>query len=241
LSHEGRRAVLDLPPEADARLLNATPDEFRRASTRRFGTSNPEPMNEPFWIGMIRSGLDAYGAEQQFGGPRMCPRKPIWSARRFGQSLTFLPDGRVVLIAGEHEDFYDPDFCIYNDVFVRAADGSIAIYGYPEDVFPPTDFHTATLAGDAIYLIGSLGYQGTRRHGETPVYRLDVRTFRIDRLETSGDAPGWIHQHRADLMAPREIRVRHGSAVLLRDGKEIHEPNVRTFVLDIDRMVWRRE
>jgi hypothetical protein len=41
---------------------------------------------------------------------------------------------------GEHEDFYDPDFCIYNDVFVHERDGSVAIYGYPESVFPPTDY-----------------------------------------------------------------------------------------------------
>ena len=35
-----------------------------------------------------------------------------------GRSTVWLPDGRVVLIAGEHEDSYDPDFCIYNDVVV---------------------------------------------------------------------------------------------------------------------------
>jgi hypothetical protein len=36
--------------------------------------------------------------------------------QRFGQSLTFLPDGRAVQIGGEHVDFYYPVFCIYNDV-----------------------------------------------------------------------------------------------------------------------------
>jgi len=56
-----------------------------------------------------------------------------------------LPDGREVLIAGEHEDYYDPDFFIYNDVVVRAPDGKFAIYGYSKEAFPPTDFHTATL------------------------------------------------------------------------------------------------
>jgi hypothetical protein len=28
----------------------------------------------------------------------------VWCAQRFGQSLSFLPDGRVIQIAGEHED-----------------------------------------------------------------------------------------------------------------------------------------
>jgi hypothetical protein len=27
------------------------------------------------------------------------------------------------------------------------------VYGYPESVFPPTDFHTATLVGEFIYVI----------------------------------------------------------------------------------------
>src|SRR6185503_1846850 len=118
-----------------------------------------------------------------------------WSAMRFGQSITRLPDGRIVQVAGEHEDAYDEDFCIYNDVFVHEPGGAITLYGYPEDVFPPTDFHTATLVGDAIYLIGSLGYAGARRYGHTPVFRLDTRTFRIERLAPAGDPPGWIYGH----------------------------------------------
>jgi hypothetical protein len=112
---------------------------------------------------------------------------------RFGQSITCLPDGRVVQIGGEHEDYYDPDFCIYNDVFVHGSEGSIAIFGYPEAVFPPTDFHTATLVDGAIYLIDSLGYVGTRRYGQTPVHRLDVGTYRMERQDASGEQPGWIY------------------------------------------------
>ena len=93
------------------------------------------------------------------------PAPEMWSwflalAKRFGQSLTLLPDGLAVQIGGEHEDYYDPDFCIYNDVFVHERDGSITIYGYPESAFPPTDFRTATLVGDSIYVIGSLGSRG---------------------------------------------------------------------------------
>jgi ankyrin repeat protein len=240
LSQEGRRAMVGLPPDPDASLMTATAEEFRRASTRRFGAANPEPTNEPFWLAMIRSGIDAYSAGQMHATTLDCPRDPIWCARRFGQSITRLPDGRIVQIAGEHEDFYDPDFCIYNDVFVHAADGSIAIFSYPETVFPPTDFHTATLVGDAIYVIGSLGYWGTRRLGETPVFRLDPATFAIERLETRGDAPGWLYRHHADAVGPREIRLREGTIVVARDGKEVHEPNGGTFVLDLDRLTWRR-
>lgn len=40
---------------------------------------------------------------------------PVWCFNRFGATRTKLPDGRTVCIGGEHEDFYDPDFYIYND------------------------------------------------------------------------------------------------------------------------------
>jgi len=240
LTNEGRRALAGLPPDPDERLLDATLEEFRRAQTRRFGAGNPEPMDEPFWLAMIRSGVNAWAATQKFEPGMTIQRDPIWCAQRFGQSLTCLPDGRIVFVAGEHEDHYDPDFCIYNDVFVHAPDGSIAIFGYPEDVFPPTDFHTATLVDGSIYVIGSLGYQGTRRVGETPVFRLDLATFRMERLEPRGDAPGWIYKHRADLLDAREVAVHGGTVVKSRDGKEVHEPNADAFVLDLDRLIWRR-
>jgi len=241
LSSEGCRAVLGLPPDPDAGLMVASAEDFQRASTRRFGTMNPERRDERFWVGMIRSGISAYAAGQMFGATLTCPREPIWCAHRFGQSLTFLPDGRIVQIAGEHEDFYDPDFCIYNDVFVHRTDGSIEIYLYPKEMFPPTDFHTATLAGDHIYVIGSLGYQGERRYGEAPVFRLDTRTWRIDRIDVRGDGPGLIHGHRAALTSAREIRIQGGYVAVERDGREALDQNTAAFVLELDGMKWRRE
>ncbi|MEO8096619.1 MAG: hypothetical protein ABI811_02885, partial [Acidobacteriota bacterium] len=79
---------------------------------------------------MIRSGISAAEATQRYGDTG--DRSPVWCAQRFGQSLTLLPDGRAVQIAGEHEDSYARDFCIYNDVFVHEPDGTIQIYGNPE-------------------------------------------------------------------------------------------------------------
>lgn len=60
--------------------------------------------------------------------------------RRFGRSSTLLADGRLVLIGGEHEDSYDSDFCIYNDVVVRHPDGRLEVFGYPKEVFPRQTF-----------------------------------------------------------------------------------------------------
>jgi hypothetical protein len=171
LNGEGQRAILGFPPEPNLDLLDISADLFEQGRSRRCGTRNPEMMNNPFWEAMIRSGVNAYQAGNLFGIDNKFDGKymPIWCAQRFGQSLTFLPDGRIVQVAGKHEDHYDPDFCIYNDVFVHSPDGSVTIYGYPESVFAPTDFHTATLIGDFIYLIGPLGYPKDRRYWETSV------------------------------------------------------------------------
>ncbi|MFM7214189.1 MAG: hypothetical protein ACKO3H_04835, partial [Verrucomicrobiota bacterium] len=127
----------------------------------------------------------------------------------------------------------------YNDVFIREADGVISILGYPESVFPPTDFHTATLVDDALYTIGSLGYWGRRDYGKTPVHRLNLRTWRIDRLEPTGQGPGWIHGHRATRVGDHGILVT-GGEVLTREGDEEQSANnSQGFVLDTRDLVWR--
>jgi ankyrin repeat protein len=239
LSSQGRRALVGLAPEPDAARLDVAAADFRRAATRRFGTANPERMREPFWEAMVRSGVSAYAARQAFEADATVSASAIWCAQRFGQSLTLLPDGRIVQIGGEHEDSYDPDFCIYNDVFVHAPDGSITIFSYPESVFPPTDFHTATLIGDSIYVIGSLGYAGRRDYGHTPVHRLDTRSFRIEAVHAAGATPGWLYRHRAVQIGPREIRVWGGKLVTLDGTREHHEDNTASFVLDIAALHWR--
>lgn len=238
LPYSARRAIVGLPEHPAMGLLTSTDAEFRHGWRRRFGTRNPEPMDDPFWIAMIRSGTGAFAAGDRFG--RDSDEKPIWCANRFGQSITVLPDGRIVEVAGEHEDFYDDDFCIYNDVFVHEPGGAIRIYGYPAELFPPTDFHTATLIGDTIWLVGSAGYRGTREYGRTPVYALDTRSFRIERIDTSGDAPGWISKHRADAVAPNAIRITEGKIAFDDGGKEVHSENRGVCVLDVRRRTWTK-
>jgi Ankyrin repeats (3 copies) len=239
LSRESRRSMLGFKTEPDVAPLEViTAEEFVRGRNRRFGTRNPELMNEPFWIGMIRAGVNGYIATKTFDGPSSHDSGPVWCADRFGQSITLLADGRIVQIAGEHEDSYDPDFCIYNDVFVHEPDGRIVIHGYPQDVFPPTDFHTATPVDRHIYVIGSLGYAGTRQYGHTPVYRLDIDTFAIEKIECSGAAPGWIHGHLAKLVSLTQIEITSGKIVTMNGDNGEHEQNHKVFVLDLQRGSW---
>jgi ankyrin repeat protein len=240
LSFECRRAMLGLSSEPESDLLDVAADEFYRGQMRRFGVRNGEEIFEPFWQGMIRSGINAYQAARLFSESDRVITHPVWCAQRFGQSLTFLPDGRIIQIGGEHEDAYDPDFCIYNDVFVHEPDGTVRIFAYPDSAFPCTDFHTATLVGSEIWIVGSLGYHGTRRYGETPVYALDTQSLQMRRVTTSGSAPGWIQRHRA-VLSGEELQVSGGSISSMGEGGEAYAANGEVFVLNTRTLEWRRQ
>jgi ankyrin repeat protein len=242
LTEWARREILGYPAGPDEDLLEVSRDDFLENRAPRFGAQNPEQMQVAFWEAMIRSGMNAYQAEEVFGYTRdqSGTIPPTWcGSQRFGQSLTFLPDGRIVQVGGEFEDFYDPNFCIYNDVFVHDPDGTITIYGYPAEVFAPTDFHSATLIGNSLYLIGSVGYQGKRQYGETQVYRLDTNTFQIEHLSTGGEKPGWIFKHRATLAGPHEIEISGGEIITGSGEQEVYSANTAIFRLDVERLLWR--
>jgi ankyrin repeat protein len=223
--------------------LPVTEAEFHAGRSRRFGTSNPERMDVPFWDAMVRNGWNAWQAAKQFGHNSCGLGDPVWCHDRYGMSLTPLPDGRWVQIAGEHEDGYDPDFCIYNDVIVHDGEGGFGIFGYPKDIFPPTDFHTATLVGEWIYIIGNLGYPETREAFgyETPVFRLHTGDWHIERVETQGESPGWIYKHQAKPDGDR-IRVFQGKHYALSEAGEgkIHGLE-GSYSLDLASGTWRRE
>ena len=193
LNTVSRRALVGLGEETRSPFEKVTPQEYHRGKFPVEGQQNPEEIKDPFKHAMIRAGVNAYSARDHFKDDStfscsLGERQPVFCADRFGQSTTILPDGRIILIAGEHEDGYDPDFCIYNDVMVFEPDASFRLYAYPKSVFPPTDFHTATLVGDQIFIIGNLGYP-SQRVEEITVYALHVPTLQISRITTSGDAP----------------------------------------------------
>lgn len=205
----------------------------------RVVVGGPTRLDNPFWHWLVRTRHSAYAANEAIHGPSPFAAGPGWCFDRFGKSETPLPDGRVVHIAGEHEDHYDPDFYIYNDVIVIGHDGAIAIYGYSREVFPPTDFHTATLIGDAIYIVGCLGYPEQRVKGSTPVFRLALDTVVITPVTTSGEAPGWIHGHTAELADDGETIVIRGGEVWLGEERSMQE-NIDTWLLNTASGSWSR-
>ena len=224
------------PEQAPQAPLDSPESAFAEWRSARRGERNPEPMNNPFWSYAIREGCSAYKLNEHFSGPGSFDGDPGWCFDRFGRTKTKLPDGRKVFIGGEHEDYYDPDFYIYNDVVVQDGD-EFNIYGYPEADFPPTDFATATLVGDAIYLIGNLGYPEDRKIGEIQVLRLDIKTWAMQRLTTTGEKPGWLHKHKAQLSVD-------AAAVRISGGQIFHkggfEENIDDYQLCLKTLAWTR-
>lgn len=219
---------------------SVTRELFLQWRSPRHGRTNPERMTNPVWTWLIESKLNAYMVNQEFDGPSPFEAGPCWCFDRFGQSVTELADGRIVYIAGEHEDHYDPDFYIYNDVVVRHPDGSLEIYGYPPEVFPPTDFHTATLIGERLMLIGSLGYPQARDLGFTQVYTLNLSDFSMEEVVCHGDAPGWLYRHRAEyLQVEHAILVTGG--MLEAENKNVPPPeNIDDWKLHLADRRWER-
>jgi hypothetical protein len=238
-------------------------DQQRRP---RFGNANPERMQLAFWEWMIRgegsppkdeeeglaglgimmrdgklkSGYGPYRARDLFKVPLNREDGPIWTFERYGASRTELPDGRVVCVGGEHEDYYDADFCIYNDVIVFGLEDQIEIYGYPKEIFPPTDFHTASLANDRIIIIGSLGYMHERHPGHSQVYSLNLSSYQMSEIRTSGEMPGWISEHESELASDGTITIRGGKVIEERGGKQRYRRNVEDYALELRSGVWRR-
>jgi hypothetical protein len=208
---------------------------------RRFGNANPEPHQVPFWEWMVRDGGGPFKIRQELGFEIFDGKGPIWCFNRMGATRTELPDGRTVCIGGEHEDYYDPDFCIYNDVVVLGPNGQVKVYGYPKSIFPPTDFHSATLVGNRIILIGCLGYPEDRIQGRVPVFSLDLATYRMDRIETIGEGPGWISEHSAEFDKDKAIvTVRSGQHLETLGGRERIRKNVEEYDLRITNGRWQR-
>ena len=237
----------DMDKDARAAMLgyrtneepNVTQQEYLEGKGRIFGVDNPKLCNRPFWQAMVHCGGSAYSAISKFESKRdIRNTEPVWSYDRFGKSMTSLGDGRFIEIAGEHEDHYDPDFCIYNDVFVHDGKGDCQIYIYPREAFPPTDFHSATFVDGKIIVIGNLGYLEDRQPGFTPVYCLDVQTLVMENVPTTGDMPGWISNHKARLNN-RKIVVRGGKVIVLNNSKQDYIDNCQTYELCLQSKRWR--
>lgn len=236
----------DIPEERREPGPEVTRKLFRRWQKAVRGSSVAEDMTNPVWVWLFRGRVDPYHANERFKPPFSkvfgrgdYPSEPRWAGCRLGQSRTELSDGRVFWIAGEHEDYYDPDFFIYNDVIIEHPDGDVQIIGYPESSFRPTDFHSATAinSDQAILLIGNVGYANERDVGKTQIYALDTTSLLFKEIATSGSAPGWISNHEARLAEDSNSIVVRGGEVMTNDGLL---ENIDDWSLSLSNFAWTR-
>ena len=225
-------------------------EDYKNMRRPQFGTANPEMVISPLWDYIIRNDLSGYMVRTRFGDRdyapgrpypgqsnyRQLPVGPVWSWSRFGQSVTMLKDSRKIHIGGEYEDAYDPDFCIYNDVVIEYPDGRFEILNYPEDIFPPTDFHSATLVGDEIILVGSTGYMDKRHPGETQVMKFNTVSLAMESVSTSGENPGWISSHQAEYIGENTLLILGGTK--LQSDSQQFVQNTQMFELNLNDWSW---
>lgn len=177
-----------LPPTADIM------SHFERYQTPMTVQNHPTNIANPYYEWVVRHNLSPFDLAQIFNIEYV----PLWGMGRLGQSETPLPDGRVILIGGEYEDHYDPQFYIYHDVIIKHPDGKIEIFAYPKAIFSPTDFHSATLIDGEIYVIGGIGYVNDRNYNSTPIYKLNIHSFEMTKIESRNHI-GLIGSHTATL------------------------------------------
>lgn len=201
------------------------------------GNANPEYMTNKVWSWLINSEEWPHCAHEILGLKK--DESPIWCFDRFGQSETQLSDGTIIYIAGEHEDFYDEDFYIYNDVIIKHPNGSITIYGYPINIFPPTDFHTATVINDKIYIIGGLGYAEQNDHKVTTVYILYLNNYSILKLDTYGEIPPHLFKHKAEYIEKDNIIICESGEIFNSDKDDFAE-NKTIWHLDLNNAHWHK-
>jgi hypothetical protein len=120
--------------------MEMTREQALQLKHPRFGNANPDWVRNPFWEFMVRQRRTPYFARETFdiaydakrqralaasSAWRQDPEGPVWCFTRNGRTVTTLSNGRLIYVGGEHGDWYDPDFCIYNNVVVEDSSGNI--------------------------------------------------------------------------------------------------------------------
>lgn len=221
-----------LPPTAD--IISS----FELYQSPPMVEYRPTNITNPYYEWIVRHNLSPFDLAQIFN--LKCV--PLWGMGRLGQSETPLPDGRVILIGGEYEDHYDPQFYIYHDVIIKHPDGKIDIFVYPKAMFNPTDFHSATLIGEEIYVIGGVGYVNDRNYKSTPIYKLNIHSLDIKKIESRNHI-GLIGSHTA-ILKDNQIIIKGGQ--ILSDDNTLMDniddwafnPNTLTFK-NLTNHVWQ--
>lgn len=232
----GRWALLGIPGW-DHDYVKITAEEFAHGRKIAFGSTNPEEIMTPYLRFAIRSRYQGYSLCSHCGSDEWGYLAPIWSAYRFGQSLTQLPDGRWVEIGGLHNDAHDT--AIFNDVILTTK-GEPRLFRYPEADFPPIYCHAAVFIEDSIFIIGGKPWTPPPADHETEVYRLNLKSMAINKVNVSGPSPGYIFDHSAWLVQGNKIQIFGGERRFISSEEQIPPEGRSNFEwqIDLERMAW---
>ena len=246
-----RAVVLGYRTLEDPVYLTLTPtysrEDFKKYKCAQFGKSNPELATNSYWQTMVRCSCEP---ESVLGGNQK--HRPRWTYHRAFSAgpITPLPDGRYVEIGGTYIAYAGSrNNWTYNDVIVHDGKGDCDIYIYPREAFPPLYGHTATLVNQHIYIIGedtaSENESDIKLSDYIQVFRLDMATMKIERIETSGDIPGRIAEHDACYDGESKITIQKVDYV---DNSKKHQGryeranygNEHRYTLCLKSMQWRK-
>lgn len=229
--------TLALPDEFTlSQLINAT------QTPRPPAPHNPTPIHDPVLYWIIQHRYAGYQLRDLIEAhTTLEPEYPVWCFDRMVQSCTSLPDGRQILISGEHEDFYDPDFFIYNDVVVIHPDGQIELFEYPLDQFPPTDFHTTIFdeSRHRLIIVGNISHPEYRQTHTTQVAVLDLNTMQISMPTTTGHAPNWLSACQLEWhIAGEVLKISQGQ--VMNSHISACTKNLSDWFLDVQTWEWSK-
>ncbi len=79
-----------------------------------------------------------------------------------------------------------------------------------------------------------------RRPGYTQVFRLNINTLKMERIETNGEMPGWINKHKSFYDGKSIITIKGGKLIVDKDGEEDYVDNEHEYYLCLKSMEWRK-
>ena len=140
----------------------------------------------------------------------------------------------------DYNDYYNPDFKIYNDVCIKA-DGlkKIELWSYPEEQFPPVYNHDTVYDKNMnlVYITGGLGLGERQRKNITEIYQLNLETKDIEHVDTLGESPPCLHNHHTKMWNYDLIEMRDGN--ILKNGKAIK--NLYVWYFNLKTKTWLKQ
>ncbi|WP_213067261.1 hypothetical protein, partial [Acinetobacter sp. CFCC 10889] len=137
------------------------------------------------------------------------------------------------------EDYYFPDFDIYNDVTIKYLDGTCELWNYPEEQFPPVYAHSTIYDKNThkTYITGGLGSGDRQRQNVTEIYVLDLETKDIQKIEALGESPPCLHDHNTKIWNHDLIEIKGG--YILHKGIAIK--NMYVWYFNLKTQTWLKQ